>query len=68
MTKAITYYTLPEVVKMTGQSYDRIHYLTLTRPQFKPAKQYGRTRLFTWKQVEELKTYCELKGVNDGIH
>lgn len=59
MTKPIAYYTLPEVVRMTGQTYSKLWYLTLTRPQFSPVKQYGKSRLYTAKQVEELKAYCE---------
>jgi hypothetical protein len=57
MSQRKRYYTLPEVVRMLGQDYDRVRYAVVCNRIVEPARQYGKARLFTETQVATLRDY-----------
>ena len=56
-------YTLPQVVEMLNVPYHRVYYATLTG-RVQP-KRFGRTRLLTAFQVEELRDYFFERNRNE---
>jgi hypothetical protein len=63
MSKRTRYYTMPEVVRMLGQDYDRLRYAVVCSRVVEPARQFGKARLFTAEQVEVLRTYFNRRKV-----
>ena len=61
MSKRTRYFTLPEVVRMLGQDYDRVRYAVVCSRVVDPARQFGKARLFTAEQVEVLRDYFAQK-------
>jgi hypothetical protein len=48
---------MPEVVRMLGLDYDRVRYAVVSCRIVEPARQFGKARLFTETQVEQLRRY-----------
>ena len=61
MSKRTRYFTLPEVVRMLEQDYDRVRYAVVCSRVVDPARQFGKARLFTVEQVEVLRNYFAQK-------
>jgi hypothetical protein len=52
-------YTLPQVAKIVGQSYNRVRYASCYKQVVVPLT-YGGTKLFTPQQIDFLKEYFAL--------
>jgi hypothetical protein len=57
---AMNLYSMPEVVTLLGQTYNRVYYATATG-KVKPRKA-GRARLFDDRDVERLRQYFKNRG------
>jgi hypothetical protein len=61
MSKSRRYFTMPEVVRMLGLDYDRVRYAVVSSRIVEPARQFGKARLFTAEQVEQLRNHFAQK-------
>lgn len=59
MTKSVYTIAMPDFVRMVGQTYDRVYHAVLTGAV--QPKRYGKSRLFSQEQVEQLRAYFDHK-------
>ena len=59
MTKSVYTIAMPDFVRMVGQTYDRVYHAVLMGAV--QPKKYGKSRLFSHEQVEQLRTYFDHK-------
>lgn len=55
--KTPKFYTLADVSRLLGVSYNRLYYVTLAVDEFRPTREYGSARLFSAAQVEKMRIF-----------
>ena len=65
MTKSVYTIAMPDFVRMVEQTYDRVYHAVLMGAV--QPKKYGKSRLFSQEQVEQLRAYFDHKDAKKKV-